>query len=596
MTREKELFVPKVPGKVGMYISAVSLLTKKPMSAMSVLVFYHWVRCSVPIIAKANMREENIFTLANHFIGKFHDDMDRPSTTYSNSIVLDRCLESRFLLTSSQRGLFVFGRSGQTEIAASFVFGLKMSSSKAASGKKLRSQTIHNDCASIVDGDVYFSLDKYPNFGCLSGNSREDLLVTPDPKKRDPHDFALWKPSKPGEPYWDSPWGHGRHGWHIECSAMSSHYLSIQFDIHGGGRDLIVPHHENEIATSWAACQASKVGYWVHIGRVNIGDDKMSKSLGNHIPIHEISCELVKNRVPVPQNEPYYSIVRVSSCAPNQVPTNEVLHNHIIGQPLFGCWDFGDKIRSNCCVLPVLALGEELKEQRDLLLKLNYANVMEVPGLYFVDLCIYIHEMHFEGQLQFSLTCFNYSMTSAAFSISFLHIPDTKNGKTTQISGEAKNCIYRLRNDFQSKMSDDLQTSPVLGSILPESLRFINKVLDSLKGKPKQHLPLIQSLIEIEKVVKEVLSILGLLSALSYTEVVLQLKEKALDRANMKEDQVMDLIRKRAQAWKERDFSSDQIRRDLAAKGIDLMDVGKETIWRPCVPHKYEDQALLTLS
>lgn len=147
--------------------------------------------------------------------------------------------------------------------------------------------------AYVVDGDVYFSVEKFPGYGKLSGRSLEEMRagerVEVDERKRHPMDFALWKSSKPGEPAWDSPWGKGRPGWHIECSAMSLHYLGMGFDIHGGGQDLIFPHHENEIAQAEAYTGREPfVRYWVHNGFVNIREEKMSKSLGNIILVREI--------------------------------------------------------------------------------------------------------------------------------------------------------------------------------------------------------------------------------------------------------------------------------------------------------------------
>jgi cysteinyl-tRNA synthetase len=115
--------------------------------------------------------------------------------------------------------------------------------------------------------------------------------VDDDPNKKNPLDFVLWKPSKPGEPAWDSPWGRGRPGWHIECSAMSSRHLGRSFDIHGGGKDLVFPHHENEIAQSEAAWQQKFVRYWMHNGFVNVDEEKMSKSLGNFFTIRDVVKE-----------------------------------------------------------------------------------------------------------------------------------------------------------------------------------------------------------------------------------------------------------------------------------------------------------------
>src|SRR5574341_61262 len=143
-----------------------------------------------------------------------------------------------------------------------------------------------------LGGDVYYEVASFPAYGRLSKRRAEDLLagarVEVDDRKRSPVDFALWKASKPGEPAWDSPWGRGRPGWHIECSAMSIRHLGETFDIHGGGMDLIFPHHENEIAQSCAATGKEFARYWVHNGFVEINKEKMSKSLSNFFTIREI--------------------------------------------------------------------------------------------------------------------------------------------------------------------------------------------------------------------------------------------------------------------------------------------------------------------
>ena len=146
-----------------------------------------------------------------------------------------------------------------------------------------------------VDGDVFYAVAGFPGYGKLSGKKIDELeagaRVEIDERKRSPLDFALWKSSKPGEPTWESPWGPGRPGWHIECSAMSTKYLGQPFDIHGGGRDLIFPHHENEIAQSEGASGEPLARYWIHNGFLNINQKKMSKSLGNFFTIREILDE-----------------------------------------------------------------------------------------------------------------------------------------------------------------------------------------------------------------------------------------------------------------------------------------------------------------
>ncbi len=157
---------------------------------------------------------------------------------------------------------------------------------------ELVSTLIQKGLAYQVAGDVYFQVEKYKDYGRLSKRKLEDLQagarVEVDERKRHPMDFALWKSSKPGEPSWDSPWGTGRPGWHIECSAMSMRHLGETFDIHGGGMDLIFPHHENEIAQSCGATGKEFARYWVHNGFVQINQEKMSKSLGNFFTIREI--------------------------------------------------------------------------------------------------------------------------------------------------------------------------------------------------------------------------------------------------------------------------------------------------------------------
>jgi cysteinyl-tRNA synthetase len=146
--------------------------------------------------------------------------------------------------------------------------------------------------AYVVDGNVYYAVDRFPGYGKLSGRQLEDMMagarIDVNEHKNNPMDFALWKASKPNEPAWDSPWGPGRPGWHIECSVMSQKYLGETFDIHGGGEDLIFPHHENEIAQSEGATGKTLANLWIHNGFVKINSEKMSKSLGNVFTIREM--------------------------------------------------------------------------------------------------------------------------------------------------------------------------------------------------------------------------------------------------------------------------------------------------------------------
>lgn len=152
---------------------------------------------------------------------------------------------------------------------------------------------LQKEYAYTVDGDVYFAVESFSEYGKLSGRSLDEMAagarIEVDERKKHPMDFALWKAAKPGEPAWESPWGLGRPGWHIECSAMSLKYLAAGFDFHGGGTDLIFPHHENEIAQAEAYTESKPfVRYWLHSGFITTGGDKMSKSLGNIVTIREL--------------------------------------------------------------------------------------------------------------------------------------------------------------------------------------------------------------------------------------------------------------------------------------------------------------------
>lgn len=153
-----------------------------------------------------------------------------------------------------------------------------------------------NGLAYEVDGNVYYRVSKFDEYGKLSKQSIDELetgaRVSVNEEKENPLDFALWKKEKPGEPFWVSPWGKGRPGWHIECSAMSQKYLGETIDIHGGGQDLIFPHHENEIAQSQGATGKIFSNYWIHNGYININNEKMSKSKGNFFTVRDISREI----------------------------------------------------------------------------------------------------------------------------------------------------------------------------------------------------------------------------------------------------------------------------------------------------------------
>ncbi|XP_021739017.1 cysteine--tRNA ligase, chloroplastic/mitochondrial-like isoform X1 [Chenopodium quinoa] len=272
MSRQKELFKPKIDGKVGMYVCGVTAYDFSHIGhARAYVTFdilYRHLKhigyevCYVrnftdvddKIIARANELGENPISLSKRFCDEFLQDM-----AYLHC--LPPSVEPRV-----------------SDHIPQIIDMIK--------------QIVDNGFAYSVDGDVYFSVAKVPDYGQLSGRKLEDNRagerVAIDSRKRHPADFALWKSAKEGEPFWESPWGPGRPGWHIECSAMSAVYLGYSFDIHGGGMDLMFPHHENEIVQSCAACRESNISYWVHNGFVTINSEKMSKSLGNFFTIRQV--------------------------------------------------------------------------------------------------------------------------------------------------------------------------------------------------------------------------------------------------------------------------------------------------------------------
>jgi cysteinyl-tRNA synthetase len=283
LTRQKEVFVPREEGKVGIYVCGMTVYDlchighARVMVAFDVVTRYlrqkgyevNYVRnitdIDDKIINRANENGEDFNVLTERFIAAMHEDaaalailppdQEPKATTHIQDIL----------------------NMVQVLIDKGFAYAADY-------------------------GDVYYSVNKFEGYGQLSGKILDDLQagarVEVDSFKQDPLDFVLWKSVKPGEPAWDSPWGQGRPGWHIECSAMSACCLGDTFDIHGGGPDLKFPHHENEIAQSEAANGVKFVNTWMHAGAVRVDGDKMSKSLGNFFTIREVlnkySAEVVR--------------------------------------------------------------------------------------------------------------------------------------------------------------------------------------------------------------------------------------------------------------------------------------------------------------
>ncbi|KAK7351370.1 hypothetical protein VNO77_10770 [Canavalia gladiata] len=488
MSKQKELFKPKVDSKVGMYVCGVTAYDLSHIGHARVYVnfdlLYRYFKhlgfevCYVrnftdvddKIIARAKELGEDPISLSRRYCEEFSRDM-----------VTLNCLPPSVEPKVSEH---------MPQIV------------------DMIEKILHNGYAYIVDGDVYYNVEKFPEYGKLSSRDLEDNRagerIAVDSRKKNPADFALWKSAKPGEPFWESPWGPGRPGWHIECSAMSAAYLGYSFDIHGGGIDLVFPHHENEIAQSCAACKKSDISLWMHNGFVTIDSVKMSKSLGNFFTIRQVV---------------------------------DVYH------PL---------------ALRYFLMSAHYRSP------INYSNIQLESAS---DRVFYIYETLHECE-------------------SFLN----QHGQTVRkdsIPLDTLSIINNFHDVFLTSMADDLHTPVVLAG-LSDPLKSINDLLHTRKGKKQQFR--VESLAALEKSIRNVMTVLGLVPA-SYSEVLQQLREKALKRANLTEDEVLQKIEERAAARVQKEYAkSDAIRKDLAVLGITLMDSPNGTTWRPTIPLPLQEQ------
>jgi cysteinyl-tRNA synthetase len=273
LTRHKQAFVPMEAGRVRMYVCGMTVYDYCHIGHARVMVVFdvivRWLRAS----GYAVQYVRNITDIEDKIIRRAHENGETI-----------QALTERFIRFMDEDAAALGVAKPDAEPRAT---------QHVPDMLRIIGQLMDRKLAyRAANGDVYYSVRGFPGYGKLSGKSLEDLRagerVEVDPNKQDPLDFVLWKAAKPGEPAWDSPWGPGRPGWHIECSAMSEHLLGERFDIHGGGQDLLFPHHENEIAQSEGAHGHPFVNYWLHNGFVRVDNEKMSKSLGNFFTVREV--------------------------------------------------------------------------------------------------------------------------------------------------------------------------------------------------------------------------------------------------------------------------------------------------------------------
>ena len=510
MRRKKEPFVPRdaEQNKVSMYVCGVTVydyshigharvyvafdVLYRQLTRMGYDVTYcrNFTDVDDKIIKRANENGETCDALVDRFIDAFHEDIDALG-----------CVRP----TMEPRATDHIG-----DIVA------------------LCERLIEKGYAYSADGDVYFSVDALPEYGSLSGRKLEDNRagerVAVDTRKKNPADFALWKAAKPGEPTWDSPWGAGRPGWHIECSAMIESILGKSIDIHGGGQDLVFPHHENELAQSTASCRCCTEGelggggekanepeepfvrYWVHNGFVKVDSEKMSKSLGNFFTIREVT---------------------------------ERYHPTALRWMLLGT-----HYRA-----PINYTQRALEEASDRLYYLYQTLVESKDAL--VD--AQAKDAEVAGETK----------------------PKPK--PPTGIAAEGIELAAETTAAVDSALADDLNTPLAIAS-LSAPLKTLNDLVSTKKGKKAVGRSV--ALSDLIAAVETTLESVGLPRE-GGEGLLEELRELTLRRAGLTRDDVDAAVAARAEARAAKDFAeSDRIRDEFGAKGVALMDGGNQ-VWRP---------------
>ena len=275
MTRTKEEFVPREEGKVAMYVCGPTVYNHIHLGNARTFLSFDTIRRYLLWKGYDVSFVQNVTDVDDKIIKKSHEE----GRTFSE--VASEYTQAFIDAMDAVNVLPPTVRPKATETIPEMI--------------DLISRLINSGHAYEVEGDVYFSVRSFPGYGKLSGRDVDDMRsgarIEIDDRKKDPLDFALWKSAKPGEPSWESPWGLGRPGWHIECSAMSEEELGLPFDIHGGGVDLVFPHHENEIAQSEAATGKTFARYWLHGGMLQVNSEKMSKSLNNFFLLKDVLAQ-----------------------------------------------------------------------------------------------------------------------------------------------------------------------------------------------------------------------------------------------------------------------------------------------------------------
>ncbi|MFQ5585823.1 MAG: cysteine--tRNA ligase [Thermodesulfobacteriota bacterium] len=498
LTRQKEDFTPLEKGKVSMYVCGPTVYDLSHIgharSAVAFDVIYHYLKyrgyevtyvrnytdVDDKIINRANQEGVSSEEIAERFIKAFDEDMAALGVTPAD-------FRPRATETMEEMITFI-----QTLIDRGHAYEVEGEGVETADPGKKRSR------------NIYYSVRKFTGYGKLSGKNIEELesgaRVEIDERKGDPLDFALWKASKPGEPFWESPWGRGRPGWHIECSAMSRKFLGDTLDIHGGGKDLIFPHHENEIAQSEAATGRPFVNYWLHNGFVNMEKEKMSKSLGNILLIRDILKQYHR----------------------------EVLRLFFLSS----------HYRS-----PIEYSERNLKDA-EAALERGYVTI---------------------GRME------------EAIAGSKGHTEPIASEQLSGVVKETHERASRLIGEFEEAMDDDFNTAIVVGQLF-ELIRTVNRLMDDRTAMASPDASAI--LLSAKEGIERVGRVLGLFTA-SPGDYLKSIKEHFLQEGSLTADEIEKLIAERNEARSRKDFKrADEIRDELAERGVVLEDTPKGTVWK----------------
>ncbi|HOX46335.1 MAG TPA: cysteine--tRNA ligase [Myxococcota bacterium] len=513
LSNMKEEFRPLVPGRVGMYVCGVTVYDMchvgHARAYVTADVVYRYLRhlglevtyvrnftdVDDKIIRRANELGVSSRELADRFIREFHVDMDALG-------ILRPQIEPRV-----------------TEHIPDIIHTVEA--------------LVAREHAYVVDGDVYFDVGSFAPYGKLSKRNLEDLRsgarVEVDERKRSPLDFALWKTSKPGEPSWPSPWGAGRPGWHIECSTMSTKYLGETFDLHGGGKDLVFPHHENEIAQSEAATGKPFARVFVHNGFVNIDKEKMSKSLNNFFTIREMTGRY----------------------------TPEALRYFLLGTHYRSPINFDVLFVCPACQASLARADVEGRRCPACGAGLDEAQAraaVQFPSL-----------EEAQRRLQYLYTTFQRLLLAL--------------GQGLTGAGEILRApeVDGLLPRFREAMDDDFNAAVGL-AVLADATRLVNEVLDNKEGHAAG---LVTSTAQrLREAIDTMGEVLGILRC-PPEDALCCLRDRCLACRGLDAAAIDRLVEERTAARKAKDFArADALRKQLGELGVELMDSGKGTSWK----------------